>query len=86
MNSTGEHSVYTSYFSNQNNYEIMYHVTTYLPFQEEDVQRVERKRHLGNDVVNIIFNDSNQPFDPLSIVTNFIRRRPYHTTPSLVCH
>lgn len=72
VNSTGEHSVYTSYYSNQNNYEIMYHVTTYLPFQEDDVQRVERKRHLGNDVVNIIFNDSGQPFDPLSIVTNFI--------------
>ena len=52
----------------------MYHVTTYLPFQEDDVQRVERKRHLGNDVVNIIFNDSGQPFDPLSIVTNFIRK------------
>ena len=34
---------------------------------------MERKRHLGNDVVNIIFNDSGLPFDPTSIVTNFIR-------------
>jgi hypothetical protein len=52
----------------------MYHVSTLLPFHEDDKQRVERKRHLGNDVVNVIFVDSfTQTFNPESIKTNFIR-------------
>lgn len=52
----------------------MYHVSTLLPFHEDDKQRVERKRHLGNDVVNVIFVDSySQTFNPESIKTNFIR-------------
>ena len=38
--------------------EIMFHVSALLPFQELDLQRVERKRHLGNDVVLIIFHES----------------------------
>jgi hypothetical protein len=37
--------------------EVMFHVSTLLPFQERDLQRVERKRHLGNDVVLIIFDE-----------------------------
>jgi len=70
--STGTHSVYRPYFSMGSKYEIMFHVSTMLPFFEDDLQHVERKRHLGNDVVNIIFNDSSLPFNPTSIVTNFI--------------
>lgn len=31
----------------------MYHVATLLPYQPDDLQRVERKRHLGNDVSNL---------------------------------
>jgi hypothetical protein len=44
----------------------MFHVAPLLPFQAADLQRVERKRHLGNDVVNIVFHeDYDNPFDPL---------------------
>jgi RAP1 GTPase activating protein 1 len=35
----------------------MFHVATYIPFTPEDRQQVERKRHLGNDIVVIVFRD-----------------------------
>ena len=71
--STGTYSIFRNYYSMDSKYDIMYHVSTLLPFYEDDLQHVERKRHLGNDVVNIIFNDSSSPFDPASVITNFIR-------------
>jgi len=64
---TGTDSIYTVY----DGYEIMFHVSTLLPYQENDQQRVERKRHLGNDVVIIIFKEGNQPFNPLLIHSQF---------------
>lgn len=50
-NSTGTDSVYTVY----EGHEIMFHVSTLLPHSNENKQQVERKRHIGNDIVNIIF-------------------------------
>ncbi|RUS21539.1 hypothetical protein BC937DRAFT_92345 [Endogone sp. FLAS-F59071] len=52
-NSTGMNSVYTEFHG----YEIMYHVAPLLPNSPRDEQHVERKRHLGNDIVLIVFND-----------------------------
>ncbi|KAH3745907.1 GTPaseactivating protein [Pelomyxa schiedti] len=62
--STGKFSVYTSF----RDYEIMYHVCTYLPFQPDDLQRVERKRHIGNDVVSVIFKERD-PTNPKDLFT-----------------
>eukprot|EP00842_Homolaphlyctis_polyrhiza_P006572 jgi/Hompol1/6916/HPOL_002473-RA len=63
-NNTGTHSVYTKW----QGYEIMYHVSTLLPYRPEDKQQLERKRHIGNDIVIIIFQDSCKlPFDLSSI-------------------
>lgn len=43
--------------------EIIYHVTTLMPTDiEQDAQCVNKKRHIGNDFVNIIYNDSGLPF------------------------
>jgi hypothetical protein len=39
--------------------------------QPDDLQRVERKRHLGNDVVVIIFKEGPGAFDPLCIKSHF---------------
>ncbi|XP_052866109.1 GTPase-activating Rap/Ran-GAP domain-like protein 3 [Anopheles cruzii] len=50
---TGKYSVYTLY----EGHEIMFHVSTLLPFSRDNRQQVERKRHIGNDIVNIIFID-----------------------------
>ncbi|KAK8041388.1 GTPase activating protein [Apiospora phragmitis] len=43
--------------------EIVFHVTTQMPTNlEHDAQCTLKKRHIGNDFVNIIFNDSGLPF------------------------
>ena len=43
--------------------EIVFHVTTQMPTNlERDPNCVNKKRHIGNDYVNIIFNDSGLPF------------------------
>lgn len=66
---TGKHSIYTKY----NGYEIMYHVSTLLPHAEGDPQQVDRKRHIGNDVVIIVYqeHDSQQTFSPLAVSSRF---------------
>ena len=43
--------------------EIIFHVTTQMPTNlDHDPQLANKKRHIGNDFVNIIFNDSGLPF------------------------
>lgn len=57
---TGTHSIYTKW----QGYEIMFHVGTHLPYNPADSQQLERKRHIGNDIVVIIFQDKGtKPFD-----------------------
>jgi Rap/ran-GAP/GTPase-activator protein for Ras-like GTPase len=64
---TGTHSYYTEH----RGFEIMYHVAPLLPYTEGDKQQLARKRHLGNDVVTIVFNESEQPFDESVIRSHF---------------
>lgn len=52
-NNTGVNSVYTKW----QGYEIMFHVAPMLPHSETDKQQLERKRHIGNDIVIIVFQD-----------------------------
>ncbi|KAJ2901926.1 hypothetical protein MKZ38_001227 [Zalerion maritima] len=43
--------------------EIVFHVTTQMPTNlDHDAQCINKKKHIGNDYVNIIFNDSGLPF------------------------
>jgi len=43
--------------------EIVFHVTTQMPTNlDHDAQCIGKKRHIGNDFVNIIFNDAGLPF------------------------
>jgi len=71
-NTTGTHSIYTR-FGEQSDCEIMFHPLTYLPFSANDPQQIERKRHIGNDVVVVIFREGNAsaPFSPASIQSQF---------------
>ena len=48
---TGEESLYEVF----QNREIMFHVSTLLPFTETDRQQLQRKRHVGNDIVAVVF-------------------------------
>lgn len=43
--------------------EIVFHVTTQMPTNlDHDPRCINKKKHIGNDFVNIIFNDSGLPF------------------------
>ncbi|XP_054857170.1 rap1 GTPase-activating protein 1 isoform X1 [Eublepharis macularius] len=65
---TGTESVYCNF----RNKEIMFHVSTKLPYTEGDAQQLQRKRHIGNDIVAIVFQDENTPFVPDMIASNFL--------------
>ncbi|XP_078381245.1 uncharacterized protein LOC144664014 isoform X2 [Oculina patagonica] len=66
---TGKYSVFTKF----NNNEIMFHVSTLLPFEESDSQKLQRKRHIGNDIVCIIFMEATRTkFVPDCIKSNFL--------------
>ncbi|RJE25665.1 GTPase Activating Protein [Aspergillus sclerotialis] len=52
--------------------EIVYHVATMMPSDPEgDPNCVNKKRHVGNDHVNIVFNRSNAPFNFHTIPSQF---------------
>ncbi|KAF2073139.1 hypothetical protein CYY_005555 [Polysphondylium violaceum] len=75
---TGLHSIFnTREFSinetKKFKVQIMFHVSTFLPYYPNDLQQLERKRHIGNDIVVIIFQDSNcsPPFRPSMIKSEF---------------
>uniref|UniRef100_A0A2K6RDW5 RAP1 GTPase activating protein n=1 Tax=Rhinopithecus roxellana TaxID=61622 RepID=A0A2K6RDW5_RHIRO len=65
---TGTESVYCNF----RNKEIMFHVSTKLPYTEGDAQQLQRKRHIGNDIVAVVFQDENTPFVPDMIASNFL--------------
>ncbi|KAJ8280766.1 hypothetical protein GJAV_G00058740 [Gymnothorax javanicus] len=66
--STGTHSLYTTY----QNYELMFHVSTMLPYMPNNPQQLLRKRHIGNDIVTIIFQEPGAlPFTPQNIRSHF---------------
>ncbi|XP_037928175.1 rap1 GTPase-activating protein 1 isoform X3 [Teleopsis dalmanni] len=52
--------------------EIMFHVSTMLPYTEGDPQQLQRKRHIGNDIIAIVFQESNTPFSPDMIASHFL--------------
>jgi RAP1 GTPase activating protein 1 len=52
--------------------EIIFHVSTFLPFTNGDPQQLQRKRHIGNDIVTIVFQEQNTPFSPDMIASHFL--------------
>uniref|UniRef100_A0AAQ5Y974 Rap-GAP domain-containing protein n=1 Tax=Amphiprion ocellaris TaxID=80972 RepID=A0AAQ5Y974_AMPOC len=65
---TGSQSIYTVHRQQ----EIMFHVSTKLPFTEGDAQQLQRKRHIGNDIVAVVFQEDATPFVPDMIASNFL--------------
>uniref|UniRef100_A0A6Q2XYY8 Signal-induced proliferation-associated 1 like 1 n=1 Tax=Esox lucius TaxID=8010 RepID=A0A6Q2XYY8_ESOLU len=66
--STGTHSLYTTY----KDYEVMFHVSTMLPYTPNNKQQLLRKRHIGNDIVTIVFQEPGAlPFTPKNIRSHF---------------
>eukprot|EP01104_Vermistella_antarctica_P010197 TRINITY_DN269_c0_g1_i1.p1 TRINITY_DN269_c0_g1~~TRINITY_DN269_c0_g1_i1.p1 ORF type:complete len:902 (+),score=224.96 TRINITY_DN269_c0_g1_i1:1435-4140(+) len=65
--STGIRSLYATH----QGLEIMFHVSTMLPYTPGCEQQVSRKRHLGNDIVIIVFIEGNDVFDPHCMKSHF---------------
>jgi len=66
-NTTGRESIHTKWREK----EIMFHVSTLLPYTPKNTSQLERKRHLGNDIVVIVFKEGNTPYDPNTITSNY---------------
>lgn len=65
---TGDEAIYEVFKER----EIMFHVSTMLPYTEGDPQQLQRKRHIGNDIVAIVFQETNTPFSPDMIASHFL--------------
>ncbi|XP_023315246.1 uncharacterized protein LOC106654195 isoform X4 [Trichogramma pretiosum] len=66
---TGLYSIYT----NWRGIEIMFHVSTLLPYERHDPQKLQRKRHIGNDIVCVVFLEAdNTRFSPACIKSHFL--------------
>ncbi|TRY89495.1 hypothetical protein DNTS_016068 [Danionella cerebrum] len=65
---TGTEAVFTSFHGR----EIMFHVATKLPFTEGDKQQLQRKRHIGNDIVALVYQEGRTPFISDVIRSHFL--------------
>ncbi|KAI0989530.1 hypothetical protein GJ496_006628 [Pomphorhynchus laevis] len=60
LNYTGRELLFRKY----HNFEIIFHVSTMLPYSIADKQQIERKRYIGNDIFAIVFQDEETEFSP----------------------
>lgn len=52
-----------AYFWSDKITQMIYHVTTMIPNNPNDPQFTNKKRHIGNDFINIFFDESEIPFE-----------------------
>ncbi len=66
--------------------EVMLHVAPLLPYDPVNPQQLHRKRHVGNDVVVVVFCEGDEPFNPETLTSNynhvFVLVRPVPDDPS----
>lgn len=65
---TGDSAVYEVFRGR----EVLFHVASLLPFSPGDSQQLQRKRHIGNDIVAVIFQEEPTPFSPDMIASHFL--------------
>lgn len=51
--------------------QILYHTATMMPSRPNDPQFTNKKRHIGNDYVRIVWNDSGKPYRFDTLATQF---------------
>ncbi len=62
----GTHSVYTKF----GKFELMFHVSTLLPFQPADPLKLVRTRQVQNDIVMIVYREGDAPpYEPACMPT-----------------
>jgi len=64
------HGKESPYFANAG-LEVMYHVVTLMPTSKTDEKQIEKKRHVGNDFVHIIWSEHKRDYKPTTITSNF---------------
>eukprot|EP00042_Codosiga_hollandica_P052069 m.654487 g.654487 ORF g.654487 m.654487 type:complete len:1032 (+) comp58412_c0_seq2:279-3374(+) len=64
---TGTHSVYSQF----DGCELMFHVSTLLPFDHTEKTQPLRRKIISNDLVCIVFQDSDTPFSPIAFRSHF---------------
>ncbi|KAJ6227201.1 gtpase-activating rap/ran-gap domain-like protein [Anaeramoeba flamelloides] len=67
LNTKRDRSGKQSVFTKWKDFDIMLHVSTLLPYSEKDPQQLVKKKHIGNDVVVIIFIDGKGKYNPESL-------------------
>lgn len=61
----------TLYYANSHS-EVMFHVVTMMPTKPSDPQQIDKKRHVGNDYVHIVWSDNDaSEYDPGTITSHF---------------
>ncbi|OQS01370.1 hypothetical protein ACHHYP_01171 [Achlya hypogyna] len=60
----------TVYFANSTT-EVVFHVVTMMPTKANDPQQIDKKRHVGNDHVHIVWSDNPQAYSQSTITSNF---------------
>lgn len=61
----------TLYYANSHS-EVVYHVVTKMPTKPADPQQIDKKRHVGNDYVHIVWSDNtSHDYIPSTITSHF---------------
>jgi len=58
------------YFADAN-LEVIFHAPTLMPSKESDPQQIEKKKHVGNDFVNIVWSEHIRDYKPTTISSQF---------------
>jgi len=51
--------------------EVVFHEVTAMPTNAADPQQIHKKRHVGNDIVHIVYSDHCRDYSPETITTQF---------------
>jgi hypothetical protein len=58
------------YYSNSTT-EVIFHVVTNMPTKPNDQQQIHKKRHIGNDIVHIVWSEHDRDYRPWTITSQF---------------
>jgi len=58
------------YYSNATT-ETIFHVVTNMPTKPNDQQQIHKKRHIGNDIVHVIWSEHDRDYRPWTITSQF---------------
>jgi len=70
MDKKGQHGKHFIYFGD-NDVEVAFHVATRMPTSDSDVQQLNKKKHIGNDFVHVVWSESKRDYRPMCISSEF---------------